>query len=87
MVKANQLNLNITKTKYTLFQNHSIKNDMPPLLLENQIIERVHHIKFLGVHIDKNLNWSYHINDVCMKLAEVCGVLYRVRHQLIKRHY
>ena len=43
----------MTKTKYIQFQNHSIKNDMPPLLLENQIIERVHHTKFLGVHIDE----------------------------------
>ena len=30
-------------------------------VLNCEIIEKVEHIKFLGVHIDSKLNWSYHI--------------------------
>lgn len=81
-VKCNKLKLNVSKTNYMLFQNRSIKNDMPPLSLENEIIKRVQYTKFLGVYIDENLNWSHHINSVCLKLSKMCGVLYRVRHQL-----
>lgn len=48
----------------------------PPLLLEGKLIQRVPHTKFLGAHIDENLSWSQHINEVCLKESKICGMLY-----------
>lgn len=81
-VKANRLKLNIAKTKCIFFQNRSLSKRLPEITLENKIINKVEHTKFLGVHIDKNLNWGYHIEDVCMKISRLCGLLYKIRHYL-----
>ena len=81
-VKANSLTINTSKTNYILFQNRSLNYQMPPLFMEGNIVKNVTHIKFLGVHIDKNLNWSYHINDVYSKLSRMCGILYKIRNHL-----
>ncbi len=78
--KANNLTINTSKTNYILFQNRSLNYQMPPLLLERNVVKNVSHTKLLGVHIDKNLNWSYHINDVYFKLSRMCGILYKIHN-------
>lgn len=55
---------------------------MPPLLLEGEAVKRVNSTKFLGVYVDENLNWNCQINEICLKLLRICGVLYRIRNSL-----
>ena len=47
--------------------------------------------KFLGVYIDENLSWKYHIENVCNKVSKSIGILYKSRHvlnkQLLKQLY
>ena len=81
-IHINKLKLNISKTNYILFQNRSLKKQMPPLSLEGETIKQANQIKFLGVRIDENLNWRYHIEEVCLKLSKMCGILYKVRGNL-----
>ena len=78
----NKLKLNIAKTTYILFQNRSLNHQLPPLMLNGETIKNVTHTRFLGIHIDKNLNWNHQINDVYCKLSRICGILYRVRNYL-----
>ena len=60
--KANRLSLNLTKTKWTLFQSkkkkHLIANDLPMLYIDNFEIVREDVTKFLGIFIDKKLTWK-----------------------------
>ena len=35
--------------------------------------------KYLGVKIDPNLSWQYHINDLSMKLSRVNALLFKMR--------
>lgn len=81
-IKLNKLRLNVSKTKYIVFQNRSVKNHIPPVLLEGESLNCVTHTKFLGIYIDENLNWRTHIDNVCMKLSRMCGILYKIRDQL-----
>lgn len=81
-LKHNKLRLNITKTKYIIFQNRSVTTNMPPITLEGKVLERVSYTKFLGVVIDQNINWKYQINSVANKLSRICGILYRIRNSL-----
>ena len=46
--------------------------------IKNNLIERVSHIKFLGVTIHENLNWTPHINNLCTKVARSIGVIKRL---------
>ena len=81
-IKSNNLKLNVNKTSYIFFQNRSINHVFPNLLLNNEQLTHVHSTKFLGVRIDENLNWKIHINEICLKLSKLTGILYRVRHNL-----
>ena len=80
--KHYRLKLNVNKTNYILFQNRSVRQCLPPVLLDGERIERVEHTKFLGVYIYEHLAWSQHIKKVCLKFSRTCGILYRIRKQL-----
>ena len=77
--KANKLLLNIKNRKYTLFHKYSIKDKIPlklPMLkIENKVIEKTQSIKFLGVMLDKNVSWKYHIKTVENKLSKNTGLM------------
>lgn len=81
-LRSNKLKLNISKTNYILFQNRSVKNHINPVLLDGEIIKKVNQTKFLGVYIDENLNWKFHIDQTCIKISKITGILYRIRHNL-----
>ena len=38
--------------------------------------------KFLGVLIDKNLTWKYHIDYIASKISRVVGIKSRLRHSV-----
>ena len=84
--KAKKLSLNNKKTKYTLFHENSIKDDLPlklpDLKIANNEIERKKAIKFLGVMLDENVNWQEHICTAENKIAKNIGLLYRAKYLL-----
>ena len=49
--------------------------------IERQI-DRVRHTTFLGLMLDENLIWSFHIDSISRKIAKWIGILYRARHYL-----
>ena len=81
--KSNKLSLNVKKTKYTLFCSTQVKRklpkEMPKLQIENNEILREEVTKFLGVLIDSNISWKYHINTINNKISKNIGVLYKAR--------
>ena len=48
----------------------------------NLPIEKVAYVKFLGVPLDKNLAWKYHLTTLSKKLARACGMFFNIRHFL-----
>ena len=38
------------------------------------------HVKYLGVLLDSNLSWKFHINNVALKVSRTVGVAARLRH-------
>ena len=40
------------------------------------------YVKFLGVLIDKNFNWKYHIDYIASKISRVVGIIARLRHSV-----
>ena len=80
----NKLSLNIDKTHYILFHNYnkSIPPDRAPLVINNNYIKEVNHVKFLGVFFDKNLNWKIHITNKCSQIIKVVAILARLKNIL-----
>lgn len=83
--KANKLSLNGKKTKFILFGNkHLSGNDLSILHIniDNVNIERVAHIKFLGVFIDCKLKWHIHVLETAKKLSRGIAILKKTKHYL-----
>ena len=81
-----KLSLNADKTKFTLFdkviQKDNIPLVLPTLKINNTLIKRVDHIKFLGVLLDENLTWKNHINLIENKTSKSLGILHPAKFLL-----
>ena len=69
--QQNKLTLNIYKTNFII-----IKNPQNRFLLTEQITE-CETTKYLGITIDKSLNWSSRINNLRNDLHKVIGLIYQ----------
>ena len=54
----------IFKTKQRNLSNLNI----PTLKLNNKTLERVNEFKYLGIYLDENLTWDFHINYIANKI-------------------
>ena len=48
----------------------------------NRFISRVKYIRFLGLLLDENLSWKYHLSQLSKKLSRTCGILLKIRNYL-----
>ena len=65
-----------------IFTN-KVLNNSPPLIFKNNFIERVNTHRQLGVYLTSNLDWSFQINDICLKANRKLSVLRNVK--MLKR--
>jgi hypothetical protein len=79
--KANELSLNIKKTNYILFSKRHIAHNYN-LSIDTIKIDEVKTIKFLGIYIERGMNWETHTNHVEKKLASGLFALNSVKHYL-----
>ena len=80
---ANRLTLNVSKTNAIIFSNRSVPDNLHfSLHPDNNSIDIVNDVKFLGVHIDRKLNFSNHIKYITGKIARNTGIFYRIRSSL-----
>jgi len=81
-LNTNKLSLNIDKTKYMIFGQNKRKQYQPSqivLKLNDQDIERVNSIKFLGIVIDEKLDWRKNTKMISNKIAKAIGILRKAR--------
>src|SRR5688572_4223251 len=78
--KVNKLSINLKKTNYILFSG--IRKKVPfktlSVTVDDIKLENVTSAKFLGVIIEKNLNWAEHIHTVENKISKTIGILYKL---------
>ena len=69
---ADDTNVFVTGKIYQIYFQQWIVNSvvLNDIVLNCEIIETVEHFKFLGVHIDSKLNWSYHIQCIRKKMSK-----------------
>ena len=80
-LKSNKISINADKTKYMLFSYYKNVN-FPDINVGNNTINETSVTKFLGIHIDKKLNFVDHITGMSMKVAKSIGLLYEQNHFL-----
>ena len=82
--RANKLSLNVKKTHYILFGSNRKKINCTnfSIVLEGNNLDCVSNTKFLGVHIDEELNWKHHTAQIALKISKGLGILNRVKYIL-----
>jgi hypothetical protein len=61
---CNGLSLNVKKTKFLKFDTINQDNMPTHLKLKNELLHGESHIKFLGIEIDKSLNWKAQVKSM-----------------------
>ena len=73
---TNKLSLNIAKTEFMTIgsrQRIGVTHHNMTIKLDGSEINKVETVKSLGVHIDKHLSWSVHIEKLTKKIASAIG--------------
>ena len=87
--KTNKLTLNANKTNFIIFtsENKRTNIDIPDTLqVENLIINRITHTKYLGLIIDERLSWKEHVNQLCIRLKSLFLIFYDIRNFIHLKH-
>ena len=78
---ANKICFNVRNTEVVLFKSLTIKTDSElQLKLNEKRLYPTDSVKYLGIIIDKNLNWHHQINNIAAKLNRVNAMLSKIRH-------
>ena len=80
---ANKLALNVDKTNFVIFHSaQNYLNESINIKIGNQHVKQAKYVKFLGLLLDENLSWRYHLCELSKKLSRTCGIFFKVRHLL-----
>ena len=92
-MQGNKLSLNVLKTQAMVVGSKpKIKKitdkivDHPKFFIGGSQVENVDRAKYLGVIIDKNLNWEEHISNVRTKVSRAIGFLKYSRKFFTSKH-
>ena len=76
---ANKLTINHLKTNYIVFRTNKRKVALcGSLHINNKEIDEVDETCFVGVILDKNLNWSKHAHKVNSIVRKKVGIIFRL---------
>ena len=80
-LEANRLALNVDKTNFVIFHSQQRRlTDHIVLKIGNKKIKQESYVKFLGVLLDSNLSWKFHLAELSKKLARTAGLFYKIPH-------
>ena len=82
---VNKLCLNVTKSKFMIFQMPQKRVPQLSFNIEGLPIEQVYEFNFLGLIIDANLNWKAHLNAIGTKVSRVIGLLHKLKYVFPKK--
>ena len=79
-LNANKISVNIKKTEMVIFKpkQKKFEGDLKIKLCGKRVYP-TESVKYLGVKIDANLSWQYHVNDLSIKLNRANALLFKMR--------
>ena len=76
MDETQQINHQLQKSCYMLVGKKRTKLTNFKLYINHYPIELKNSIKYLRIHLDRELSWKTHIDYLAKKLSKVCGMIY-----------
>ena len=80
-LNANKISLNVQKTELATFKHQRKKLDCA-VKINRKRLYPTGSVKYLGVGIDKNLNWKHHVSDIAIKLNRADALLFKIRNDV-----
>ena len=74
--------LNVNKTKAMVFHMPQTRIQLPLIKIAGEDIAFVDNFNFLGIIINKHLNWTSHVDMLSAKLSKTIGILNTLKHIL-----
>ena len=69
---ANKLALNVDKTNFVIFHSaQNYLNESINIKIGNQHVKQAKYVKFLGLLLDENLSWKYHLCELSKNCQEL----------------
>ena len=73
-----KVKFNAAKSKDIIFSNKELNNS-PPIIFNNNVIQRANVHKHLCIYLSSSLDWSRHIHEMCLKANKKLSVLRSVK--------
>jgi hypothetical protein len=77
---VNGLSLDIDKTNIVKFSSNHLQNDLFQITYQNKSMKAATNIKFLGLELDKHMNWKNHIVKILPKMSSACYAVRTTYH-------
>ena len=74
----NDMNINFEKSKEMIisFSHGDLGNEVPNILIDGKVVERVDHVKLLGITLSNDLTWKMHVDNIVKKAGKRIDMLY-----------
>ena len=82
--KRNKLIKNSASNNY--HSNSSVNNDNLNIYIDNNQVLQCSSTNFLGITIDKNLDWKEHISNILLKVNRNVGLISRMKYSVLKEN-
>ena len=75
----NRLAINPTKSEYMIVTTKNIYFE-PEIRVGGSFVKKVSRVKYLGLNIDDRLRYLDHLTSIKSRLAQLCGVTYKLKN-------
>ena len=79
--KNNDMKINSEKSKEMIirYTHGNLGNEVPNILIEGKVVERVDHVKILGITLSNDLTWKRHVDNIVKKAGKRIYMLYQLK--------
>ena len=79
--KNNDMKINSEKSKEMIisYTHANLSNEVPNILIEGKVVERVDHVKLLGITVSNDLTWKRHVDNIVKKAGKRIYMLYQLK--------
>ena len=61
------------------FSHGGLSNEVPNILIDGKVVERVDHVKLLGITLSNDLTWKRHVDNIMKKAGKRIYMLYQLK--------
>ena len=61
------------------YAHGNIGNEVPNILIDGKVVERVDHVKLLGITLSNELTWKRHVENIVKKAGKRIYMLYQLK--------